>query len=99
MSFRVTFNDTAKDDMSTIEEYLSQFYANSSMKFFIALERQVSLLETSPYMCPVYEDNPKFRKMILGDYLLFYSVDEAYELVKIHRIFHHSRDISIVIIN
>ncbi|MDR0220163.1 MAG: type II toxin-antitoxin system RelE/ParE family toxin [Lachnospiraceae bacterium] len=31
--------------------------------------------------------------MVVGDYLLFYSVDEKRKLVIVHRIFHSSRDI------
>ena len=93
MSFQVTLNDIAKEDLVIIEEYLSQFYESTAMKFFESLERQVSLLEDSPFMCPVYEDNPKFRRMIFDNYLLFYSVDESRSLVKIRRIFHQSRDV------
>jgi plasmid stabilization system protein ParE len=46
-----------------------------------------------PLSCPAYEEDPFFRRMVLGDYLLFYSVDEGRKLVTIHRIFHHARDI------
>ena len=94
MSFRVVFLDEAKADIDDIEEYLSQFYASTVRNFFDKLKKQVFMLEDTPYMCPVYEEDPFFRRMVVGDYLLFYSVDEARNLVPVHRIFHHSRNVS-----
>jgi len=41
----------------------------------------------------VYEKDPFFRRMVIDDYVLFYSVDEKRNLVLMHRIFHHSRNI------
>ena len=94
MSFRVVFLEEAETDLDAIEEYLSQFYASTVRGFFAKLKKQVFMLEDTPYMCPPYEEDPFFRRMVVGDYLLFYSVDESRSLVPIHRIFHHSRNIS-----
>jgi len=94
MSFRVIFLEEAEMDMNNIEEYLSQFYASTVRNFFIKLKEQVFRLADTPYMCQAYEEDPFFRKMVVGDYILFYSVNEIRNLVLIHRIFHHSRNIT-----
>jgi len=94
MGFRVIFLEEAEVDMDSIEEYLSQYYASTVRDFFEKMKKQVFMLENTPYMCPTYEDDPFFRRMVVGDYLLFYSVDETRNLVLVHRIFHHSRNIS-----
>ena len=94
MSFRTTYTDTARQDMREIAEYLAQFYASTARKFSAKLEKKVASLEDMPYSCPAYEDDPYFRRMIVGDYLLFYSVDEKRQLVVIHRIIHAKRDIN-----
>ena len=94
MSFRVVFLEEAEMDMDNIEEYLSQFYASTVRNFFIKLKEQVFRLEDTPYMCQTYEEDPFFRKMVVGDYVLFYSVNEVRNLVLIHRIFHHSRNVT-----
>jgi plasmid stabilization system protein ParE len=94
MSYRIVFLAGAESDMDNIEEYLSQFYASTVRNFFVQLKKQVLMLEDMPYMCPAYENDPYFRRMIINDYLLFYSVDEKRQLVLVHRIFHSSRDIS-----
>ena len=94
MSYRVTFLDAAKLDMDDIEEYLSQFYPSTARNFFTTMKDKVLNLEVFPFMYPEYEYDQFFRKMVIDDYLLFYSVDESHYLVVIHRIFHSKRDIS-----
>jgi len=94
MSYRVVFMAEANRDMDEIEEYLSQFYASTVRNFFLRLENQLKTLESMPLMYPAYQEDPFFRKMIVNDHLLFYSVDDKRQLVIIHRIFHSSRDIS-----
>ena len=94
MSYRVVFMTEAGRDVDDIEKYLSQYYASTVRNFFLQLEKQLETLETMPYMYPAYQEDPFFRKMIVNDYLLFYSVDDKRQLAIIHRIFHSSRDIS-----
>ena len=94
MNFRIVFQTKAEQDLDGIEEYLSQFYPSTVTNFFIKLKEKVLRLKEQPYLYPVYEDDSYFRKMTVGDYLLFYNVNEKLELVTVHRIFHSSRDIN-----
>jgi plasmid stabilization system protein ParE len=94
MSFSVVFMPEADREMDDIEDYLSQFYASTARSFFTELKRQATSLETMPYMYPEYDADPYFRRMVIDDYLLFYSVDKKRNLVVVHRIFHSKRDIS-----
>jgi plasmid stabilization system protein ParE len=94
MSYSVSFLPDANRDMDDIEEYLSKFYPSTARNFFTQLKKQLQLLESMPLMCPIYDADPFFRKMIVDDYLLFYSVDEKRALIIIHRIFHAKRDIN-----
>jgi len=99
MSYNVTFLPDADRDMDDIAEYLSKFYPNTARNFFAQLKKQLQLLETMPLMYPAYDADPFFRKMIINDYLLFYSVDEKRTLITVHRIFHSKRNISQQIID
>ena len=94
MSYHVVFMNLAGQGMDDIEEYLSQFYASTVRNFFQQMEKQVKTLETMPYMYPAYQEDPFFRRMIVNEYLLFYSVDDNRKLLIIHRIFHSSRNIN-----
>ena len=94
MSHRITFLDEARQDIKDITSYLTQFYASTARNFTSKLKKQVGQLRKLPLMYPIYEKDPLFRRMVIDDYLLFYSVDEKQKLVIIHRIFHSKRDIS-----
>jgi len=98
MSYRAVVLEDAKLDLDDIEEYLSQFYPSTARSFFKNLEKKVSMLEDMPYLYPEYQSDPFFRRMVVGDYLLFYSVEEEREQVIIHRVFHSARDVSQIIL-
>lgn len=93
MSYHTKILDTGEQDIKAIEEYLIRYSPNAVRKFFESMKERIHTLRTMPLICPEYEHDPFFRRMVLGDYLLFYSVDEKRKLVIVHRIFHHSRDI------
>ena len=94
MSYSVSFLPDADRDMDDIEEHLSKFYPSTAQSFFAQLKKRLQMLETMPLMYPPYDADPFFRKMIVDDYLLFYSVDEKRTLIIVHRIFHSKRDIN-----
>jgi addiction module RelE/StbE family toxin len=93
MSYRATYSDDAKSDAKEIVTYLAEFYANTARDFKTKLVERVNALKDMPLSCPAYEEDPFFRRMVLGDYLLFYDVNEEKKLVTVHRILHHARDI------
>jgi plasmid stabilization system protein ParE len=99
MSFRVAFMVEAENDLDAIEYYLSQYYESTVDNFLALLEAKVLMLKDTPYMCQAYENDPFFRRMVVGDYNLFYSVDASRSLVVVHRIFHYSRNVSRQLLN
>jgi len=89
----ILYLPSAIDDSLEIEDYLNLHSPTAADTFIDDLEERGTALTKHPYMYPVYEDDSFFRRMIFGDYVAFYSVDEKRNLIIIHRIFHHSRDI------
>ena len=94
MRYRVEFNDEAKLDSKEITAYLAQFFASTPRNFKNQLANKIASLKKTPYICQPSEIDPFFRRIVVGDYNLYYSVDEQKKLVTIHRIFHHTRNIS-----
>jgi addiction module RelE/StbE family toxin len=94
MKTEVIYLPKAVSDQADIKNYLSQFYPGTNKRFFSLLKKKIARLKTYPYSCPVYEDDPDYRKLVVGEYLVFYTVDENTKIVKIHRLLHGSRDIS-----
>lgn len=76
-----------------IENRLNEYSPTAADRFAEAIDERIAALAKMPLMHPAYEKDPFFRKMVLGDYILFYSVDEKRKLIIVHLVFHHSRDI------
>ena len=92
--YKVKHLPPAISDIFGIEDYLNEHSPAAADRFTEDVDRRVGALADHPKMCPPYDRDPFFRRMVLGDFLLFYSVDEKQQLIVVHRIFHHSRDIN-----
>ena len=93
MEYDIRFLPGADQNLLEIDEYLSQFYPSTAAKFFEKLDKNLLLLKEQPYIGTKYIPNPKYRRLIVDDYLVFYIVDEAPRKVEIYRVLHGSRDI------
>ena len=93
MKYRIRYLPETVSDRNDIKAYLSQYYENTAKKFFAIMKNKIARLKDFPYSCPIYEDDPDYRKLTVGDYLVFYMVKEEEKIVEIHRMFHGSRDI------
>ena len=88
MSYKLTFLPLASEDTIIAKKYLSQYYLGTAEKFTAELRRQIKNVKENPYMFVAYERNPKFRKMLIHDYIGFYTVDDSKKLIRLHRILH-----------
>ncbi|MCL2634589.1 MAG: type II toxin-antitoxin system RelE/ParE family toxin [Oscillospiraceae bacterium] len=92
MGYDVKFLPGADRDLIEIDDYLSQFYPSTAAIFFEKLDKKLLLLKEQPYIGAKYIPNPEYRKLNVGDYLTFYTVDEENRKIEIYRILHGSRD-------
>ena len=93
MKYAIKYLEIARDDLKEVCNYLSRFYTGTSSRFLTDLRNQISLLENTPHMFEQYQDDSFYRKMVLGDFLVFYHVDDIKKSVEIHRILHGSRNV------
>ena len=93
MKYKIRFLPDTVCDRNEIKDYLAQYYVSTVTKFFKLLKEKINRLKDFPYSCPLYEDDNDYRRLVVGDYLVFYMVNEEEKTIEIHRIFHHSRDI------
>jgi len=93
MKYRIIYLPRAIIDRDEIKTYLSNYYSSTARKFFKLLKERTNQLKEFPYSCPVYQDEPNYRILIVDNYLVFYIVDEKSKVIEIHRIFHSSQDI------
>ncbi len=93
MKYEIKFLPAANQNLLDIDNYLSKFYPSTALNFFSELDKKISNLQDMPYIGTVYAPNPKYRRLVIGDYLMFYVVKENTCIVEIHRVLNGSQNI------
>jgi len=99
MSYRLKYLPAAKRDLREIQKYLSGFYPGTPARFTADLRSHIQGLKAHPQMYPAYDDFPLYRHMAVGNYIVFYVVDEPGSAIEIHRILHGKWDIRKILQN
>ena len=86
MAYDVKLLGIANNDIDEICEYLFQFYPSTPGKFIDALNEDFKNVSHNPYMYPIYEYNKEYRRIVTGDYLVFYKILEEKNQVRVYRI-------------
>ena len=97
MKYRARFLITAKQDREAIKAYLNQFSTKAYTRLFAKIKRNIEYVKSNPYIYEVYERRPKFRRMVVEDYLVFYQINEGEKLIEVHHILHGMIDIQSII--
>jgi len=93
MKYRARYLVTAKQDRETIKLYLNQYSLTAANRLFDRIKSRVELAKENPYAYPAYGRRPQFRKIVVGDYLVFYKVNEDEKTIEVHHILHGMMDI------
>jgi addiction module RelE/StbE family toxin len=86
MKYKIKFLEIAKKDKEAIKRYLSQFYPSTPKRFINELKHCINNLKDMPYMYQEFEYNGEYRRAVIGNYLVFYKIDDDERIVKIYRI-------------
>jgi len=60
---------------------------------FEDMDRKLSNLIDNPELYPIYEDFPEFRRIVVEDYLVFYTINERTENIEVHRLVYGKMDV------
>lgn len=93
MKYKSVYLPLANRDIIRIDKALSE-YPEKATRIFKEIEKKVTDLENMPYIWPVYQAKPDYRRMVLEDHLLFYKVDEDDHKIRIYRILYNRMDVS-----
>ena len=93
MKYTSRFSPYAKEDRKEITKYLSKFYPETPRRFIASLKEHISNLRNNPYMYPEYPENPNYRRMFVGNYVVFYKISETEKRIDIYRILRSSWDL------
>ena len=92
MKYKVKYLPSLARDIHRISVALQQ-YPEKAKRLIKELDEKLLQLEDMPHVWPVFHARPKYRKMLLEDHLLFYTVDDMSYEVKACRIFYHKMNV------
>ena len=93
MKYKLMYLPVAIGNIEAIKEHVSQENKAAAIKLVGEMKRLISTLVEMPNKYPVYQDNPAYRFIPVGSYIIFYKVDDDKRMVKIHRILHAKMDL------
>lgn len=92
MPYKIRTYSQALEDFKQIKAYLSQYSPQTVQKFFDEYREKIEGLKNFPFLYARSEIDPDFRRIVVGDYNVFYQVDEETRTIAIARAGHGSRD-------
>ena len=95
--YSVVFTEPAEEDLDGIYGYISQHLHNTdaARTLMESFQQKILRLEDFPLSCPVITillPQKEYRRLNVGNYLVFYRVDEAERCVYVVRILYASRN-------
>ncbi len=97
MDYRIRYLPVSRQNLDDILKNLSGFYPGTSSRFVMDLRQCIDNLRTQPLMYSVYADFPVYRHILVGDYIVFYVVNESNRTVEIHRILNGKQNVQSIL--
>jgi Plasmid stabilization system protein len=94
MVYRVKILSTAEQDIDAMSGYYEKFYPDTALRRYDDLMSKLRKLADHPYMYEEYNKNPKYRKLVSGDYIGFYTVDDEAGIVRLYRVLPGKMDLT-----
>lgn len=94
MAYKVVVLPSADESLDLIMDYLSRFYSGKgAARSYAQFQKKTAALMDNPYMAPQDEDDPRYRRLVVDQYLVYYLVDDELERVSIYRVLRASWNI------
>ncbi len=96
--YRVDVSEPAENDLRDIVRYISaQLLAPmTALKMVSTLEEAIMDLKVMPQKCPPVTDDRLammgYRKLLVKNYIVFFTIDEKSKIVDVERILYARRD-------
>lgn len=98
--YKLSYLPVAQDDLTEIVRYVSQELKNPDAanrlaeQFIHAAEGVLKFPYSSPAYQPIRPLRYEYRKILVGNYLMLYWIDEKAKTVTIARVIYAKRDVS-----
>jgi len=91
MKYSIKYLPSLSRDIHQIAEALTE-YPDKARRLLKEMDEKLLKLVDTPFMCPAFHARPMYRKMVLEDHLLFYTVDKQRHEVRACRILYAKMD-------
>ena len=92
MTYKIVYTAYAERDILEIADHLSDHSLPAAERFLRTVKDKNECLADMPLMYPKIEDYHEYRKMVAGNYIVLYEVNEQTKAVVILRVVHGKRD-------
>jgi plasmid stabilization system protein ParE len=92
MPYKIVYRACAERDIWEIADYLSDHSMPAAEKFLREVKSRIEVLAEMPLMYPKIDPDWEYRKMVVGNYVVAYIVDEQSKDVVIIRVVHGKRN-------
>jgi len=96
--YRVDVSEPAENDLRDIVRYISSQLSApmTALKMMDTIEEAIADLADMPHSCPPVTDerlaSMGYRKLIIKNYIAFFTIDEKAKVVDVERILYKRRD-------
>ncbi|MDR0916086.1 MAG: type II toxin-antitoxin system RelE/ParE family toxin [Oscillospiraceae bacterium] len=97
-NYKLIIHDAAREDMDGIYRYIAYELMEQgiALKMIDTLEAAISSLVEMPHRCPLVLDEhlrqKNYRKLIIKNYIAFFSIDESTRTVNVERVLYARTD-------
>ena len=92
MKYRLEYISTFHTDIASVTSSLKE-YPKMAKRIFEKMDAKLKNLTNLPEMYPIYDDFPDFRKLVIEDYLVFYSINKQAGIIEVHRLIYGRMDV------
>jgi len=92
MPYRIVYRAYAEKDIWEIAEYLSDFSITTAETFLRELKDKIERLTETPLIYPKIDSYREYRKIVVGNYVVVYELEEQTEEIIIIRVVHGKRN-------
>lgn len=97
-SYKIAVSESAENDLHDIVRHISAklFAPITALKMMDAIEESIGGLTDMPQKCPFVRDERLaamgYRKLLVKNYVVFFTIDEQAKVVDVERILYARRD-------
>jgi len=97
--FKLEFNKIFRDQLREIKGYLLKHRDRTETveRFLRHVASRIAQLKDFPQLGKVCEYNPKFRRILVDEYVIFYRAMMREKVIRIEFIFHGTQNLPIIL--